>query len=208
MKHPLPSCFGQSPVYPFIPAARWIPAILGALLWLAGLPLGAQTTNPPPPAAALAVTPRAAVAPAPDTNGVPGPIIFEELLATNRAVLMTNAEFRQAFGRKLTFKSGFLSDSFDIERLHPSVLARLKLDLEKAKAEQAKIDEANQLQLAEMARRRQELKAKQALVAQKAREAAAIAASNAAAAGPPPNGAPRMRGKRQAQPPPQMPPEQ
>ena len=102
------------------------------------------------------------------TNAPEGPIIFEKLLSTNSSVLMTNAEFRRLFGRKVIFKSGFLSDSFDIERLHPSVLARLKLDVDKAKADQLTLEEANKKYLADAEKRRQELAIQQAAAIQKA----------------------------------------
>ena len=61
------------------------------------------------------------------SNAITSPLIFEQILATNGVVLMTNAEFRQIIGRKAIFKANSLSVSFDLERLAPAVLARLPI---------------------------------------------------------------------------------
>jgi hypothetical protein len=98
------------------------------LYWLCGL------------AATFAQTNQAADAPA---SAVPVPVIFDQLLSASNSVLMTNAEFRQSFGRKLVFKSGLDLQSFDIGQLHPSVLKRLGLDPAGLAAAQKKLDDEN-----------------------------------------------------------------
>lgn len=86
---------------------------------------------------------QSAASEAPFTLLSTNPIVFSRIVSTNDSVLMTNAEFRSAFGRKIIFKNGLQLESFDIGRLHPSILEALKLTPEGAKAEQAKLDEKN-----------------------------------------------------------------
>ncbi len=167
-------------------------------------PLGGTNTSDSPamldrlPSSNALVLLNEPVKPSLGTNVADGPIIFDKLLSTNSSVLMTNAEFRRMFGRKVIFKSGFLSDSFDIERLHPSVLVRLKLDVEKARADQLTLEEANKKYLVDAEKRRQDLAAQQAAAIQKAQADAAAAAAAAADLGDPTatNRTGRGRGRR------------
>ena len=134
------------------------------------------------------------------------PIVFSRIISTNNSVLMTNAEFRSAFGRKIIFKSDLQLESFDFEKLHPSILEALKLTPDNAKAEQAKLDEKNRAWNAQSAEEAQKAAGAQAQFIQHAQEEQAKAAAlakeqadkaqtNAAAPGPNPTKGKRSRRK-------------
>ena len=67
---------------------------------------------------------------------------IKPLLSTNETVLITNAEFSSAVGRKIIFKNldtGAIK-SFDVESVSTNALARLNIDKNTAIAKQAAID--------------------------------------------------------------------
>jgi hypothetical protein len=98
------------------------------------------------------------------------PIVFNRIISTNNSVLLTNAEFRSAFGRKIIFKSNLQLESFDFEKLHPSILEALKLTPDTVKAEQAKLDEKNRAWSAQSAEEAQKAAGAQAQFIQHAQE--------------------------------------
>lgn len=71
-------------------------------------------------------------------------VTFPVLLSTNSRPLMTNAVFHRTFGRKVIFGEDLAIQAFDVDELHPSVLAQLDLDPDTLKADQAAIDERYQ----------------------------------------------------------------
>jgi hypothetical protein len=169
------------------------------LLFAVASCLYAQTTNTAPvPAKATVAAP--AEAPKSDTtnqvadaaphypvtavvsNGV---ITFPILLSKTSEPLMTNAVFHRTFGRKVIFGADISVMSFDIDKLHPSVLAQLDLDTNKAKADQETLDKQNQAWAVQYQQQNQQLLAAQAaaLKSQAAAQAAAQAASTNGAAG-------------------------
>lgn len=110
------------------------------------------------------------------------PMVFNQIVSTNNTVLMTNAEFRKAFGRKIIFKSDLQLESFDYEKLHPAILEALKLTPDNIKTEQTKLDEKNRAWNAQNAEEAQKAAGAQAQYAQQAQEAKAKAAEQAAQA--------------------------
>jgi glucan-binding YG repeat protein len=98
------------------------------------------------------------------------PIVFSRIVSTNNSVLMTNAEFRSAFGRKIIFKSNLQLESFDFEKLHPSILEALKITPDNVKAEQAKLDEKNRAWNAQSAEEAQKVAGAQAQFIQQTQE--------------------------------------
>ncbi len=87
----------------------------------------------------------------------PQSIVFESLIATNNMILMTNAEFRQVWGRRLVFKNESQAKSFDASELQASVLERLNLNLQEMLARQRKMDEAKTAYNAQQRKLQQEV---------------------------------------------------
>lgn len=69
-------------------------------------------------------------------------IVFPTLMSALGIPLMTNAEFRTLFGRKLTFKSETALLAFDVDQVHPGALRQLAIDADAAKAKQVEMDKA------------------------------------------------------------------
>ncbi|EEF60965.1 hypothetical protein Cflav_PD4134 [Pedosphaera parvula Ellin514] len=105
------------------------------------------------------------------------PMVFSRIVSTNNTVLMTNAEFRSAFGRKIIFKSDLQLESFDFAKLHPAILEALKLTPDNIKAEQAKLDEKNRAWNAQSADEAQKAAGAQAQYVQQTQDAQAKAAA-------------------------------
>jgi hypothetical protein len=99
-------------------------------------------------------------------------ITFPILLSAKSEPLMTNALYHRTFGRKVIFEADLQLKSFDIDKLHPSVIAQLDLDTNKAKADQDALDKKNQDWAAQRQAQNQQLLSA---------EAAALAKSQAAA---------------------------
>lgn len=106
------------------------------------------------------------------------PIILPQLLSTNNAVLMTNAEFRVVYGDKLWFKDDADAfKSFRAAQISSNSLAQLHFIREKLEADQAVRDAAAS---AYLAKQPQILQAQ----AQRNAEAARVAAFKAEMAKP------------------------
>jgi hypothetical protein len=71
-------------------------------------------------------------------------VTFPVLLSNTSEPLMTNALFHSTFGRKVIFGEDLSIQAFDVDHLHPSVLAQLNLDPDKLKADQQALDERYQ----------------------------------------------------------------
>lgn len=69
------------------------------------------------------------------------PVVLSKLWSAQNICLMTNAEFRRAFGAKLIFKGPDGIEAFKFDALHPSVLKALKLEPNTLLAQQQEIDE-------------------------------------------------------------------
>jgi hypothetical protein len=96
-----------------------------------------------------------------NSAGVQRIATFARLSDSGGRVLLTNAEFRGSFGRRLMFRpEGSYVRNFDYTELHPGVLAHLSLEPSELVAQQNALDTK---------------KAQAELAAQKAREAKALA---------------------------------
>ena len=71
-------------------------------------------------------------------------VTFPLLLSRMPAPLMTNAVYHRTFGRKVIFGSDLSVQAFDVDQLHPSVLAQLDLDPDRLKADQLVLDQQYQ----------------------------------------------------------------
>jgi hypothetical protein len=118
-------------------------------------------------------------------------ITFPILLSKNSEPLMTNAVFRRTFGRKVIFAADIAVQSFDIDKLHPSVIAQLDLDPDKVKADQDNLNKQNQAWAAQYQQQNQQYLAAEA--AALAKNQAALAAQAAASTNADPNGAPAAK---------------
>lgn len=112
-------------------------------------------------------------------------ITFPILLSKTSEPLMTNAVFRRTFGRKVIFAADLSIQSFDVDKLHPSVLAQLDLDTNKAKADQEALDKQNQAWAVQHQQQTQQLLAAEAAAVAKNQAAAQAAATNGANSGNP-----------------------
>lgn len=116
-------------------------------------------------------------------------ITFPILLSKTSEPLMTNAVFHRTFGRKVIFgDADFAVKSFDIDKLHPSVIAQLNLDPDKVKADQETLDKDKQAWNAQYQQQNQALLANAAAAMKKqaeAAQAAQAAATNGAPSTPP-----------------------
>jgi hypothetical protein len=168
--------------------------------------LSAQTTNtataPATPAAAPAAEGPKTDATADATNEVAkaaanypvtavvsnGTITFPVLLSKDSEPLMTNAVFHRTFGRKVIFGADIEVKSFDIDKLHPSVIAQLDLNPDKVKTDQETLNKQNQEWAAKYQQQNQQYLAAEAaaLKSQAAAQAAAAAASTNGTASPAP----------------------
>ena len=161
----------------------------GILLFALGSTLHAQTTNTAAAPAKTADAPKtdatnqpaAATQPYPVTAIVASnTITFPILLSKTSEPLMTNAVYRRTFGRKVIFAADLSVQSFDVDKLHPSVLAQLDLDTNKAKADQEALDKQNQAWAIQHQQQTQQLLAAQAAAQAKNQAAAQAAATNGA----------------------------
>lgn len=84
-------------------------------------------------------------------------ITFPVLLSKKTEPLMTNAVFHRTFGRKVIFGEALSVKAFDVDQLHPSVLAQLDLDANQLKADQQAIDARYQQWAAQFHQRLQQL---------------------------------------------------
>jgi hypothetical protein len=114
-------------------------------------------------------------------------ITFPVLLSSRSEPLMTNAVYRRTFGRKVIFAADLSVKSFDIDKLHPSVIAQLDLDTNKVKADQETLDKQNQDRAAQRQQQTQQALSAEAAALAKSQAAAQAAATNG---GPPAPGAP------------------
>jgi hypothetical protein len=133
-------------------------------------------------------------------------ITFPVLLSAKSEPLMTNAVFRRTFGRKVIFAADLSVQSFDIDKLHPSVIAQLDLDTNKVKTDQETLDKQNQEWAAQRAQQNQQLLSAEAAALAKSQAAAQASSTNGAppAPGAQPNGQKRSgkhKGAPQAPPP-------
>jgi hypothetical protein len=181
----------------------------GILLLTFASALNAQTTN------TVAAPAKPADEPKPDaTNQAPvvaqpypvtaiivsNTITFPVLLSKTSEPLMTNAVYRRTFGRKVIFAADLSIQSFDVDKLHPSVLAQLDLDTNKAKADQEALDKQNQAWALQHQQQTQQFLAAEAAAQAKNQAAAQAAATNGANPGnPPPT---RTHHQKNSQPPP------
>ena len=99
-------------------------------------------------------------------------ITFPILLSAKSEPLMTNAVYRRTFGRKVIFAADLQLKSFDIDKLHPSVIAQLDLDTNKAKADQEALDKQNQEWAAQRQAQNQQLLSAEAAALAKSQTAA------------------------------------
>jgi hypothetical protein len=111
-------------------------------------------------------------------------IMFPTLLSKSGTELMTNAVFRRSFGRKVIFAQEFNLRSFDVDALHPSVLAQLNLDADKLKTDQVELDQKNKDWAVQNQQKNQQILAAQAAALSKAQAAQQAASSNSAAGNP------------------------
>ena len=112
-------------------------------------------------------------------------ITFPILLSKTSEPLMTNAVYHRTFGRKVIFDSDLALQSFDIDKLHPSVLAQLDLDTNKAKADQEALDKQNQEWAIQHQKQTQQFLAEEAAAQAKNQAAAQAASTNGANPGNP-----------------------
>jgi hypothetical protein len=163
--------------------------------------LRAQTNNAAPaPTAKVEAKPDAAndtvkaAEPYPVTAiVVSNTITFPVLLSAKSVPLMTNAVYRRTFGRKVIFAADLSVQSFDIDKLHPSVIAQLDLDTNKVKTDQETLDKQNQEWAAQRAQQNQQLLSAEAAALAKSQAAAQAAQASSTngtppAPGTPPNG--------------------
>lgn len=117
-------------------------------------------------------------------------ITFPVLLSAKSEPLLTNAVYRRTFGRKVIFAADLAVKSYDIDKLHPSVIAQLDLDTNKVKADQDTLDKQNQDWAAQRQQQTQQLLSAEAAAIAKNQAAAQAAATNGGppAPGAPPNG--------------------
>lgn len=106
-----------------------------------------------------------------------------EVWSKTGKVLLENADFVQLQGRRLVFKTGpGVFDNFDVDDVHPGVLARYHIDVDKAKAEQERIDQNQAAWAARSAQEKQRIaQARAAEAAEQARISAEAAKEEAAA---------------------------
>jgi hypothetical protein len=114
-------------------------------------------------------------------------ITFPILLSKNSDPLMTNALYRRTFGRKVIFTADLAIMTFDIDKLHPSVIAQLDLDPGKVKADQENLDKQNQAWAVQNQQKNQQFLSAEAAALAKNQAAAQAAATNNGGAGPNPN---------------------
>ena len=119
-------------------------------------------------------------------------ITFPILLSAKSEPLMTNAVYHRTFGRKVIFAADLDLKSFDIDKLHPSVIAQLDLDTNKVKTDQDALDKQNQEWAAQRQAQTQQLLSAEATALAKS-QAAAQAAQPASTNGTP--GTPSANGK-------------
>jgi hypothetical protein len=184
----------------------------GIFLFALGSVLNAQTTNTAAGPAKTADAPKsdatnqaAVTTPAYPVTAiiVSNTITFPILLSKKSEPLMTNAVYRRTFGRKVIFAADLSVQSFDIDKLHPSVLAQLDFDTNKAKADQEALDKQNQEWAIQHQQQTQQLLAAEAAALAKNQAAAQAAATNGAnPANPASNGKPRHPKSSQQPPPP------
>jgi hypothetical protein len=108
-------------------------------------------------------------------------ITFPTLLSKSGTELMTNAVFRRSFGRKVIFAQEFNLRSFDVDQLHPSVIAQLNLDPDKLKTDQSDLDQKNKDWAIQNQQKNQQILAAEAAAlskSQAAQQAAQSAAPN------------------------------
>jgi hypothetical protein len=129
-------------------------------------------------------------------------ITFPVLLSSKSEPLMTNAVYHRTFGRKVIFAADLQLKSFDIDKLHPSVIAQLDLDTNKVKSDQDALDKQNQEWAAQRQAQNQQLLSAEAAALAKSQAAAQAAepSSTNGAPGTPANGKPHH--KKPATPPP------
>jgi hypothetical protein len=117
-------------------------------------------------------------------------ITFPILLSKKSETLMTNAVYKRTYGRKVLFTSDITLKSFDIDQLHPSVIAQLDLDPSKAKADQEALEKQKQEWAAQNQQQNQQLLAAEAAALSKNQAAQTAAATNSDPnAGAPPGAA-------------------
>lgn len=79
-------------------------------------------------------------------------ITFPQLLSPSGGLLMTNASYVNVRGQKVSFKSGpAYAAAFNVDELHPAVLARLQIDPARAQANQAALDDREKQMRASLA---------------------------------------------------------
>jgi len=181
--------------------------------------LGAQTNIATPAAASapkLAVTESATATATADganqattiTSAKPYPITaiivsntitFPILLSKTSDPLMTNAVYRRTFGRKVIFAADLTVSSYDIEKLHPSVIEQLGLDKDKVKSDQETLDKQNQELAAQRQQQNQQFLSSEAAALAK-NQSAAGDSTNAASASSSAPAKPHRRGNKGAPP--------
>ncbi len=127
-------------------------------------------------------------------------ITFPVLLSMNSEPLMTNAVYRRTFGRKVIFAADLTVKSFDINKLHPSVIAQLDLDTNKVKADQETLDKQNQEWAAQRQQQTQQLLSAEAAALAKNQAAAQAAQAASTNGAPPAPGAAKHSGKHKTAP--------
>ena len=177
----------------------FVTAVLFAALVIA---LNDQTNAPVPITAAASTTnqPAKATPPYPvKAIVVSNTITFPILLSKTSEPLMTNAVYHRTFGRKVIFAADLSIQSFDIDKLHPSVIAQLDLDPGKVKSDQETLDKQNQEWAVQHQQQNQQILAAEAAALAKNQAASQAGSSNGNPAAPgtaprhhkqPPQGAP------------------
>lgn len=161
--------------------------LAGLLPFALSFTLHAQTNSAAPAPTAAKPYPVTAVV-------VSNKITFPVLLSKSSEPLMTNAVYSKTFGRKVIFTADLAVKSFDIEKLHPSVIAQLDLDTNKVIADQQALDKQNQQWAAQYQQQNQQYLATQAAELAKSQAAAQAASTNAASTKPQSTGKHSKRG--------------
>lgn len=120
--------------------------------------------------------------PAPTRGG-----LFQVVTDKNGKPLASSATFQKLYGRKLVFSTASGYVPLDVDAVHPSVLAHLGIDAEKARTDQARLDTAArnkrandyQLAVAESQRRLDDWERQETARREQARVNAEIAAKQA-----------------------------
>jgi hypothetical protein len=109
------------------------------------VPLPATETNPPPAPLVEAVPLAQAVTVTTNTVGMPQrQIVVSGVYTTKGGLLGTNLEYTGAYGRRVAFKEPASGRrmAYDVDQLHPTVLAALGIDPEVQRQLQARQEQA------------------------------------------------------------------